>query len=95
MNRSRLSHRRKTASGAVTMEYVLLCVLLAGASLMMVLAFSRAVMRQMALLSYVMAPMENEDFSEIQKRFRDDTDNDIVVGSTYSDYMHGERVNKE
>ena len=77
------------------MEYVLLCVLVAGASIMMVLAFSRAVMRQMALLSYVMAPMENEDFSEIQQRFRDDTENDKIVGSTYSDYMHGERVNKE
>ena len=77
------------------MEYVLLCVLVAGASIMMVLAFSRAVMRQMALLSYVMAPMQDEDFSEIQKRFRDDTDNDVVVGSVYSDYMHGERVKKE
>ncbi|MBQ9337566.1 MAG: hypothetical protein IJS14_09775 [Lentisphaeria bacterium] len=95
MNHSSLSRRRKTASGAVTMEYVLLCVLVAGASIMMVLAFSRAVMRQMALLSYVMAPMENEDFSEIQQRFRDDTENDKIVGSTYSDYMHGERVNKE
>ena len=95
MNHSALSRRRKTASGAITMEYVLLCVLAAGASIMMVLAFSRAVMRQMALLSYVMAPMENEDFSEIQQRFRNDTENDAVVGSTYSDYIHGERVNKE
>ena len=77
------------------MEYVLLCILVAGASLLMVVTFSRAVMRQMALLSYVMAPMPDEDFSEIQKRFRDDTDNDVTVGSVYSDYMHGERMNKE
>ena len=77
------------------MEYVLLCVLVAGASLLMVITFSRAVMRQMALLSYVMAPMPDEDFSEIQKRFRDDTDSDAVVGNVYSDYMHGERMNKE
>ena len=95
MNRSFLSRRRKTAAGAVTMEYVLLCVLVAGASLMMVITFSRAVMRQMALLSYVMAPMPDEDFSEIQKRFRDDTENDAVVGSVYSDYMHGEKVEKK
>ena len=95
MNHSALSRRRKTASGAITMEYVLLCVLVAGASIMMVLAFSRAVMRQVALLSYVMAPMPDEDFSEIQKRFRDDTDSDVTVGNVYSDYMHGERVKKE
>lgn len=90
-----LFRRRKNISGAITMEYVLLCVLVAGASLMMVITFSRAVMRQMALLSYVMAPLPDEDFSEIQKRFRDDTENDAVTGSVYSDYMHGERVKKE
>ena len=77
------------------MEYVLLCILVAGASLLMVITFSRAVMRQMALLSYVMAPLPDEDFSEIQKRFRDDTDKDVIVGNVYSDYMHGERVKKE
>ena len=77
------------------MEYVLLCILVAGASLLMVITFSRAVMRQMALLSYVMAPLPDEDASEIQKRFRDDTDNDVTVGNVYSDYMHGERVKKE
>lgn len=90
-----LSKYRKTASGVITMEYVLLCILVAGASLLMVITFSRAVMRQMALLSYVMAPLPDEDFSEIQKRFRDDTDSDVIVGNVYSDYMHGERVKKE
>ena len=95
MKRRPLSRSRRTASGAITMEYVLLCVLVAGASLLMVITFSRAVMRQMALLSYVMAPLPDEDFSEIQKRFQDDTDNDVTVGSVYSDYMHGERVKKE
>ena len=95
MRRRPLSRYRKTASGVITMEYVLLCILVAGASLLMVITFSRAVMRQMALLSYVMAPLPDEDFSEIQKRFRDDTDNDVTVGSVYSDYMHGERVKKE
>ena len=85
----------RDSSGVVTMEYVLLCVLIAGASVMMVISFSRAVMRQAALLSYVMAPMEDEDFSEIQKRFREDTSGDSTVGSVYSDYMHGEKVNKQ
>ena len=95
MRRRPLSRYRKTASGVITMEYVLLCILVAGASLLMVITFSRAVMRQMALLSYVMAPLPDEDFSEIQKRFRDDTDKDVIVGNVYSDYMHGERVKKE
>ena len=95
MRRRPLSRYRKTASGVITMEYVLLCILVAGASLLMVITFSRAVMRQMALLSYVMAPLPDEDFSEIQKRFRDDTDSDVIVGNVYSDYMHGERVKKE
>ena len=95
MKRRPLSRYRRTASGAITMEYVLLCVLVAGASLLMVITFSRAVMRQMALLSYVMAPLPDEDFSEIQQRFRDDTDSDVTVGNVYSDYMHGERVKKE
>ena len=87
--------QRRFISGVITMEYVLLCILVAGASVMMVITFSRAVMRQAALLSYVMAPLPDEDFSEIQKRFRDDTDNDVTVGNVYSDYMHGERVKKE
>lgn len=84
----------KDSSGVITMEYVLLCVLIAGASVMMVISFSRAVMRQAALLSYVMAPMEDDDFTEIQKRFREDSSGDAVVGSVYSDYMHGEKVDK-
>ena len=95
MKRLPLSRYRKTSSGVITMEYVLLCVLIAGASLMMVITFSRAVMRQAALLSYVMAPLPDEDFSEIQKRFRDDGESDAVVGKVYSDYMHGERTTKE
>ncbi len=97
MDRALLSRRRRrrALAGAVTMEYVLLCVLIASASVLMVITFSRAVMRQAALLSYVMAPLPDEDFSEIQQRFRDDTENDKIVGNTYSDYMHGERMEKE
>ena len=80
-----------SCSGAVTMEYALLCVLIAGGAVMMVVTFSRAVTKQFALMSYVMAPLPNEDFSEIQRRFREDTELDAEVGSQYSDYMHGER----
>lgn len=97
-NKTKRSWKRKdgffrrlifSGSGAVTMEYVLLCVLLAGGAVMMVITFSRAVTRQFALMSYVMAPLPDEDFSEIQKRFRENTESDAQVGSQYSDYMHG------
>ncbi len=79
-------------SGAVTMEYVLLCVLIAAASVMMVISFSRAVTRQIALVSYAMAGYSEEELQETQVRFREDVEDDAVVGSVYSDYMHGERV---
>ena len=81
--------------GAVTMEYVLLCTLVAAASVMMVITFSRAVVRRFALVSYAMAGYEPEDLEEAQQRFRDDTKEDAVVGDVYSDYMHSEKVNKE
>lgn len=80
--------------GAVTMEYVLLCVLIAAASVMMVISFSRAVTRQIALVSYAMTGYSEEELQETQERFRDDGEDDAVVGSVYSDYMHGERVNQ-
>ena len=80
--------------GAVTMEYVLLCTLIAAASILMVVTFSRAVVRRVALVSYAMAGYDSELIEEAQQRFRDDTDDDVVVGEVYSDYMHGERVNK-
>lgn len=79
-------------SGAVTMEYVLLCVLIAAASMMMVITFSRAVTRQIALVSYAMTGYSEEELQETQERFREDVEDDAVVGSVYSDYMHGERV---
>ena len=81
--------------GAVTMEYVLLCLLIAAASVMMVITFSRAVVRRFALVSYAMAGYEPEELEEAQQRFRDDTKDDVVVAEVYSDYMHGEKVNKE
>ena len=92
--RARLRELFRGDGGAVTMEYVLLCTLLAAASVLMVVTFSRAVVRRMALVSYAMAGHDPEQLEEAQQRFRDDTDDDAVVAGVYSDYMHGERVNK-
>lgn len=81
-------------SGAVTMEYVLLCVLIAAASVMMVVSFSRAVTRQIALVSYAMSGYSEEELQETQERFREAGEDDAIVGNVYSDYMHGEHVIK-
>ena len=81
--------------GAVTMEYVLLCVLLAAASVMMVIAFSRAVARQFAMVSYAMSGYAQEQIEEGVKQFREAGKDDAVVADVYSDYMHGEKVNKK
>ena len=92
--RARLREFFHGDGGAVTMEYVLLCTLIAAASILMVVTFSRAVVRRMALVSYAMAGHDPEKLEEAQQRFRDDTKDDAVVGEVYSDYMHGERVDK-
>ena len=81
--------------GAVTMEYVLLCVLLAAASVVMVIAFSRAVARQFAMVSYAMSGYAQEQIEEGVKQFRQAGKDDAVVADVYSDYMHGEKVNKQ
>lgn len=90
----RITSLLRDDSGAVTMEYVLLCVLIAAASVMMVVSFSRAVTRQIALVSYAMSGYSEEELQETQERFREAGEDDAVVGSVYSDYMHGERVTK-
>ena len=80
--------------GAVTMEYVLLCLMIAAASLVMVVTFSRAVVRRMALVSYAMAGYEPDVLEELHEQFHSDTREDAVVGDVYSDYMHNEKVDK-
>jgi len=83
------------ARGAVTMEYVLLCVLLAAASVMMIITFSRAVARQFAMVSYAMSGYAQEQIEEGIEQFRQAQKDDAVVADVYSDYMHGEKVNKQ
>ena len=80
--------------GAVTMEYMLLGVMIATASVMMIVAFSRAVARQFAMVSYAMSGYPQEQLEEGVKQFRQAGKDDAVVADVYSDYMHGEKVNK-
>ena len=96
MRFSRTIHRfLKDDRGAVTMEYVLLCVMLAAASVMMVIAFSRAVARQFAMVSYAMSGYAQEQLEESVKQFRQAEKDDAVVADVFSDYMHGEKVNRQ
>ena len=74
------------------MEYVLLSVLIAAAAVMAVIAFSRAVARQFAMVSYAMTGYSSETLKETQDEFRDAYKDDAVVGQVYADYMHGEKV---
>ena len=85
----------KDTSGAVTMEYVLLCVMLAAGSIMMVITFSRAVVRQFALVSYAMSGYAPDRIEQGRDYFRQAQEDDAVVANVYSDFMHGERVDKQ
>ena len=80
--------------GAVTMEYLLLCVMIATGSVMMVIAFSRAVARQFALVSYAMTGYSQEQLEKGLEQFRQAQKDDAVVGNVFSDYIHNEKVNK-
>ena len=78
--------------GAVTMEYLLLCVTLAAGSLMMVITFSRAVVRQFALVSYAMSGYAPDRIEQGRDFFRESQKEDAVVAHVYADFMHGEKV---
>ena len=81
--------------GAVTMEYMLLGVMIATASVMMIVAFSRAVARQFALVSYAMTGYSREQLEQGAEQFRQAQKDDAVVGNVFSDYIHNEKVNKQ
>ena len=83
----------KDTDGAVTMEYVLLCVMLAAGSIMMIITFSRAVVRQIALVSYAMSGYAPDRIEQGRDYFRQAQEDDAVVANVYSDFMHGEKVN--
>ena len=83
----------KDTDGAVTMEYVLLCVMLAAGSIMMVITFSRAVVRQFALVSYAMSGYAPDRIEQGRDYYRQSQEDDAVVANVYSDFMHGEKVN--
>ena len=78
--------------GAVTMEYLLLCVMLATGALMMVITFSRAVVRQFALVSYAMSGYAPDRIEQGRDFYRESQKEDAVVANVYADFMHGEKV---
>ena len=78
--------------GAITMEYLLLCVMLSAGALMMVITFSRAVVRQFALVSYAMSGYAPDRIEQGRDFYRESQKEDAVVAEVYADFMHGEKV---
>ena len=74
------------------MEYLLLCVMLAAGALMMVITFSRAVVRQFALVSYAMSGYAPDRIEQGRDFYRESQKEDAVVANVYADFMHGEKV---
>ena len=77
------------------MEYLLLCVMLAAGALMMVITFSRAVVRQFALISYAMSGYAPDRIEQGRDFYRESQKEDAVVANVYADYMHGKKVTDE
>ena len=87
-----IKRRLKSDSGVVTMEYALLCVLIAAGAMLMVVTFSRAVARRMALVSYAMSGYSSEQLKQGAEMFKQDTEDDAVVSNVYADYMHSNKT---
>ena len=47
------------------------------------------------MVSYAMSGYAQEQIEEGVKQFREAGKDDAVVADVYSDYMHGEKVNKK
>jgi len=57
-----------------------------------VITFSRAVARRMALVSYAMAGYSSEQLKEGAEKFKQDTEDDVVVSNVYLDYMQSNKT---
>ena len=79
--------RRRNESGAVTMEYVLLCLLVAAGSILAVVAFSRSVMDMAHTVTYAMTGQASKA-SNALKEYRKDRADDFQKAAQWSDSLH-------
>ncbi len=84
---ARLKHLRREERGAITMEYVLLCVLVAAAALFAVITFSRAVFSGLHVATYAMTA-QPERAAEAQTLYRQDRAKDAEQSYKWSEALH-------
>ena len=85
--KTRLRELCRDASGAVTMEYVLLCLLVSASSLLAVIAFSRSIMDMTHTVTYAMTG-QTEKASNALKEYRKDRAQDLKRAAQWSDSLH-------
>ena len=85
--KTRLRELCRDVSGAVTMEYVLLCLLVSASSLLAVIAFSRSIMDMTHTVTYAMTG-QTEKASNALKAYRKDREQDFKQAAQWSDSLH-------
>ena len=85
--KTRLRELFRDASGAVTMEYVLLCLLVSASSLLAVIAFSRSIMDMTHTVTYAMTG-QTEKASNALREYRKDREQDFKQAAQWSDSLH-------
>ena len=85
--RDRLRKLCREESGAVTMEYVLLCLLIATGSMMAVIAFSRALLDMTHTMTYAMTG-QTAKASNALREYRKDRAEDFKTAEQWSDSLH-------
>ena len=85
--KTRLRELCRDASGAVTMEYVLLCLLVSASSLLAVIAFSRSIMDMTHTVTYAMTG-QTQKASNALKEDRKDRAQDFKQAAQWSDSLH-------
>ena len=87
LERRRNLKKRSAIKGAVTMEYVLLAVLIAGGSIIGIIAFSRTIMDMFDVGSLVLTG-QHEAGAEAIGFYRTDRSADMKTAKEYSDSLH-------
>ena len=85
--RNRLRELCRGNFGAITMEYVLLCLLVAASSLLAVIAFSRSVMDMTHTVTYAMTGQFEKAESSLRE-YRKDRAEDLQKAAQWSDSLH-------
>ena len=87
VRKRRPRERRRAEAGVVTMEYVLLCLLVAAGSILAVVAFSRSVMDMAHTVTYAMTGQADKAANALRE-YRKDREQDFKQAAQWSDSLH-------